>query len=368
MRKLTERYFSSDFVRFLCIIFMIAGHALNYNGSMEHTIGQYPMFWWIVLKTVLMFSATTLIISTGYLMGERLPNKRHYIKIIKIIIIYVMTAIIVFIFEKYYFGVDRNFLKIFTDIFAFEGMSYAWFLKMYICLYLVIPFINILYKKLDKKQKKFLILILMYITVIPIFFSEISFVIGRDLKIPDFFIEIYPIMLYLMGLYIKEYDLKMKVPVSLALIAATIMLISISDYYEFYGISPHYFAGFISFRAMSFQNIILSLLIFIAIKDINFNKWNTSFKKFISYLSKHTLGVMTLSYPIEIIVYEKIIGLENYKESIGFYVLGVLLVVIITNILVIPIYELYDKTFKKLIDKFNIKDINPSEKEKNKNY
>jgi surface polysaccharide O-acyltransferase-like enzyme len=83
-------------------------------------------------------------------------------------------------------------------IFNFNTNGYSWYVNMYIGLYIIIPFLNIIIKEISENKNTFIfaVLVLTCLTAIPYCF--------------DYWTIIYPINYYFIGTYIKEYSLEIK--------------------------------------------------------------------------------------------------------------------------------------------------------------
>ncbi len=83
-------------------------------------------------------------------------------------------------------------------IFNFNTNGYSWYVNMYIGLYIIIPFLNIIIKEISENKNTFIfaVLVLTCLTAIPYCF--------------DYWTIIYPINYYFIGTYIKSIVLKSK--------------------------------------------------------------------------------------------------------------------------------------------------------------
>ena len=103
-------------------------------------------------------------------------------------------------FRLFYLNEDISKLKLLLGIFNFTADEYAWYIEMYIGLFLLIPFLNIMYEGLKtKKNKQYLILtLLIMVSISPI----INFITVRNVKleiIPNWWNSIYPLVYYFIG-------------------------------------------------------------------------------------------------------------------------------------------------------------------------
>lgn len=104
-------------------------------------------------------------------------------------------------FRKYYLQEDLTWAKWILKIFDFSAIPYAWYIEMWIGLFLLTPFLNMLYKAIPTRwQKQILILTLYAMTALPDLLNRY----GLHL-VPGFWASCYPLTFFFAGSYIHEY-------------------------------------------------------------------------------------------------------------------------------------------------------------------
>lgn len=115
---------------------------------------------------------------------------------------YVIFSLVSICAKKYYFHDDITWRQGILDIFAFKALTYAWYINLWIGLYVLIPFINIGWKAIPtRRMKEWLLLILFLLTALPDFGNRYGF------SLFPYYWETtaYPLCFYLCGAYIREY-------------------------------------------------------------------------------------------------------------------------------------------------------------------
>lgn len=108
------------------------------------------------------------LILTGYLMGQKKLSKGYYKGLWKTIEIYLLASIACLLFKKFVQGEDITFYSGLLSILAFKGANYAWYIEMYIGLFCLIPFLNLIWQGLeDQRQRKLLVLTMIGLTMLP---------------------------------------------------------------------------------------------------------------------------------------------------------------------------------------------------------
>lgn len=128
-------------------------------------------------------------------------SKRYYKGCIRVLVAYLFFSIITILFRKYYLHEDLSWLKWILKIFDFSAIPYAWYIEMWIGLFLLTPFLNMMYKAIpSQRQKQILILTLYVMTALPDLFNRY----GLHLA-PGFWASCYPLTFFFAGSYIHEY-------------------------------------------------------------------------------------------------------------------------------------------------------------------
>ncbi|MBQ7975929.1 MAG: acyltransferase family protein [Clostridia bacterium] len=200
----TERKFGLDIIRAFAICAIMLVHMVSYSGAINANFRTPVWTTWVFIRFVSAMGVPLFLLLTGYLQSSRKIDKKHYTSIIPILISYFVISIINVITENAVLGEKIGLYEFITRLFDFE-YGYSWYVEMYIGLFLLIPFLNILYRNIDKKQKLILIGSLAFLTLLP---SALQYYIVNDNGfevLPDFFMKLYPITLYFIGSYIAEY-------------------------------------------------------------------------------------------------------------------------------------------------------------------
>lgn len=216
---------------------------------------------------------------------------------------YLFASICVILVTKLYLNKDASLISLVTGIFNFKTDKYAWYIEMYIGLFLLIPFLNVLWHGLDKKNKKILILSLILLTSISPILKSFSLDI-----VPDWWQGFYPITYYFIGAYIKEYPIKISKIKNILLILLLLVIQTSLFYYLNYS---RLFDWQIFGTYGNLFTLLISTLIFILFYDINFKK--EKIKIIFKDISILSLDIFLLSYITDNIVYDVLKNLFDYK-------------------------------------------------------
>jgi len=210
------RFIGIDIVKILACMLVVCVHFFLYSGFYSEPItkdfGQGAIFLrWAAYCCVPLF-----MITTGYLMKNKTLSKKYFMGIIRVLIIYIIASIICYCFDMQHwpakydvpFGGYSPWIFI-RGLFMFTDAQYAWYVEYYICIFLIIPFINLAFNNLKNKNQK---LAMVAITAIITVVSQSLFIGFNDATqirlLPGYFTRCYPIAYYLIGAFIRDYPPK----------------------------------------------------------------------------------------------------------------------------------------------------------------
>lgn len=170
---------------------------------------------------------------------------------------------------------------------------YAWYIEMWIGLFLLIPFLNILYNGIgNKRHKQLLISTLAVMTFLPIFTNRYDQHI-----LPAFWTSIYPLSFYYIGSYIREYRPEINKWFGLGIILAIGALPGIFTMLAAPGHSQIHILG----DCFGIFGAIEAVLIFIILYDLNCQNYVVS--RIIYWISLLSLDMYLCCYIFDVIIY-----------------------------------------------------------------
>lgn len=198
-----QRLFGPDLVRMTAVIFVLTTHAIAYLG-----IGPATPGWpgWLCLRYLAMACVPLFLLLTGFLSGKRELTPRYYGSIIPILVSYGVISALAEVMHRFCFhnGVDP--IHGLFHILNYTANGYAWYVEMYIGLFLLIPFLNVLWRGLESRGKRqALIATLAFLTMLPPAVESFGTVSTRLDIIPDYWVIAYPLTYYFMGAYLRDH-------------------------------------------------------------------------------------------------------------------------------------------------------------------
>lgn len=193
-----------DIIRSCAIFFVIAGHFFVLHTSFM-TVGLESASIFIQAFFLQLFysSVPLFLLLTGYLNANKTPDKTYYRGIWKVLAAYLFFAIATALFKRYMLHDDTPAWMLIYKIANYSIIPYAWYIAMWIGLFLVTPFLNILYKAItSRRQKQLLLLIVFAMSSLPNGMHNII--------IPSYWMNCFPLLYYFTGCYIREYQPEIK--------------------------------------------------------------------------------------------------------------------------------------------------------------
>lgn len=307
-----NRDLGADIARIIAFCSVVSVHFfLNTEFYNEPVIGK-RMFCMVILRTLFMICVPLFMLLTGYLQSEktiaveRHAIHRHVSRLSTVLTTYIISVLLKFLFKRFYLGENISVFGGAVLVIA-EFTNYAWYINMYIGLFLMIPFLNILWQNIeDRAGHRILVGIMLFLTMAPSVFNIYDIRTPEALIkpwisknytpiVPNWWVTVYPITYYYLGAYLKKYiNPRFYSSKKLACIFLfTVLVFGIYNIWRSYSIP--FVKGIWCHGWGSLQNTIMSVLAFLTILSVNYEPIR-KYSKTISNLSRLTLGAYLLSW------------------------------------------------------------------------
>lgn len=233
-----QRFIGLDVIRTLAIFSVIAGHFFVLNTPFRQTVFDgNTMF--LQGFSYLLFNALGVplfIMMTGYLNINKVKCDRRYYKgMFRVIIAYLLFSIITILFRKYCLYESFSWFDWGRKILDFSAIPYGWYIEMWIGLYILTPFLNLLYKAIpSKQQKQILIVSLFALTALPDLFNRYGLYV-----VPGFWQKIFPLTFFFIGTYIREFELNFNKRQAIIAIFVIITICAINPVFNMIFVKNH---------------------------------------------------------------------------------------------------------------------------------
>lgn len=190
--RIINRESGLDLVRAIACFFVVAVHFyLNCGYYNELLVGK-KMFIMTACRWLFISSVPLFFMLTGYFMLNRQVGAKHYKGIVPLLLSYVVISVAKMLIYNKLYGKIYSVGDIFKNL---GNYQVAWYMGMYLCLFLLVPFLNKMWNGLNDIEKNVLIGIMIFLCGLYPIFNYIA---------PVYFIGIYPVMYYFIGAVIRQ--------------------------------------------------------------------------------------------------------------------------------------------------------------------
>ena len=321
-----------DIIRIFSLICVVCVHFFLNSEFYEEIVYGNKMLIMCILRSFFIICVPMFITLTGYLMCKKELNSKYYKGIIKSLAIYIICSTIYFLFEKFYLNKSNN---LFLNILSFRGTQYSWYLEMYIGLFLLIPFLNLIFNNLkDRKQANKLLVTLMFLIGVP------SVINIKTKILPSWWTSIYPIFYYFLGAYLNKYEIKLSKEWNLVLLIVVVFLDGIFNFHMSFG------SKFVMTTYNDYQSVIIMFITFLTFNlmlKIKFKNESKIRSYILKILSDACLGAYLISCIFDNIYYNKLkIIISNMQDRLIYAPIITLAVLLSSLIISITINLLYN--------------------------
>lgn len=339
-----SRNYSLDIIRIVAFCSVVGVHFfLNtdfYNTGLDTPLHLLM----VIVRCFNLVCVPLFILLTGYLMNKKTLSKKYFLGIVKTLSIYILISIPCYFHHQYFTGRESSLRGLILGISGFTAAKYSWYIEMYIGLFLLIPFLNLIYNNLkSKNHKRFLIIILICLSILPTILNTYNLIDANwwlapafsnkfNNLIPSYWESIYPITYYFIGAYLSEFKIKTN---SCKLFIGYLVTGIIFGVYCFYRSYNHVFVSGNWQNWNGFPVMIMSVSLFAFLSKIKTDNLNTKIKSVLKKLSDLCLGAYLASSLVDDLIYNFIGKMitDELNEQFKYYPICVLVVIILSFLL-----------------------------------
>lgn len=340
--NITKRNTALDITRIVAAFSVIGVHFFLNSGYYGTPMLGGRMLVLTVLRTGFTVCVPLFIMLTGYLMCRKEWSGKYYLGIVKTLGIYILASAACVIYKNVILHKGISFFGIAMHILNYSAAPYAWYIEMYIGLFLLIPFLNAMWRGTEvKKARLALIVTLIALSSLPSVFNIWNFFVEGWFKtpylsteyvkiLPEWWVMIYPLTYYFLGAYLREYPIKPKKRYALPLIVLSVIAFGVFNYYRSWG---GYFAWGAYTDWFGLPTLVMTVLtfVFLAYRDTScFPVWS---KKLLARISDACLGAYLVSYIFDDLLYTRLNAALPDMLDRGYFFVPITLAVFVLSVL-----------------------------------
>lgn len=364
-----KRDFNLDLIRIIAFCFVPSVHFFLHGGFYSHDVSSNKMEVMLFFRTLFLLCIPLFLLLTGYLQGNKEiePNKKYFFKITKFLIPYLIIMLIDLIIideiltpmrpSAYPEYTMKNYVQNFTSF-----THYSWYVEMYIGLFLLIPFLNMIWRNVKTKGAEiFLILSLVAITILPAAFNVFDFSKDSIMSVadtsnwklwPSWWTKLYPITYYFTGACLARHKERFKINPFIALFIFLASWFGVGKFVieRMQDVKPSIMA-FTDYNSPGI--FLMGVTLFIFVNSIPFNRVPMFIRKFVGKLSDLTFGAYLGSWALDQLFYPIYFNKRTpvFEDRWDFYPFA-MFIVVPTAFIVAYLTDLLYRTGKEI---FNVK-------------
>lgn len=200
MKLTKERNLNLDLIRCVALLMVPWLHGFDHTGVYDSALNCAPGRIMMVGKMLITCAIPLYLLLSGYLCNRKALSARYYLGLIRILGIYFICGVACLLFEQLSGRANRSPAEMVSALLNFNCSDYAWYMLMYFGLFLMIPFLNMVYHGLkSRKQKLVLVATFFALSILPsllnLYFQLYSL----------WWTRLYPLCYYFTGAYLSEY-------------------------------------------------------------------------------------------------------------------------------------------------------------------
>lgn len=203
-RTAISRELNLDLIRAAAAVLVLAVHFFLNTDFYNVPLQGGGMFLSAILRMACMTCVPLFMILTGYLCTKHQWSWWYYRRLLPILLTYLLTAMACLGFRLSVLDEEISLLGAVRRVLDFSAAPYAWYVEMYIGLFLLIPFLNAAWNALEKRAKGVLLLSLLVMTSLP----TVTNLFGQIL--PSWWSNIYPLTYYVVGAWLRENPIQIR--------------------------------------------------------------------------------------------------------------------------------------------------------------
>ena len=314
---LSRRNSALDITRIVALFSVISVHFFLNNGFYSEPMFGKRMLVMTVMRSAFMICVPLFIMLTGYLMSRKTLSRGYYHGIVKTLGIYLLASLACAIYKIVNFGYKPTWMI--WGVFDYTTANYAWYIEMYIGLFLLIPFLNLAYNNLPSRKSKLVLLVtLIGLTSLPSIVNIYNFTVEGWWKTPylsveyrkfapDWWTRIYPLTYYFLGAYLREFPLKLKQWQKLLCWFGCIVVFGLFNYYR----SQYGFFAWSQYNDwQGMPNLIMTFFAFSFLSSIKTERYPNPIKRVLMVVSDLCLGGYLVSYIFDNLYYPVLAEIE----------------------------------------------------------
>lgn len=309
MTAVKTRNLNLDLIRCAALLMVPIMHSLDHTGLYGQLLYSWPDRLMIAVKTLFTCCIPLYVLLSGYLNNKKQLSMRYYLGLIRIVVTYLICGGACLIFEQLSGIAHRSPREMLSAMLNYSCCDYAWYIMMYLGLFLLIPFLNMAYHGCaSKRQKQILVLSFIALSVLPSLFNTYFQLYSI------WWARLYPICYYFTGAYLSEYMPELKPGRASLVLFGFLAAYSVFFYFHYDALG----AALIGVYQDTWEVYILSVLLFVILFRVRLKSSSGHLAWCLKKISDLTLPAYLLTWIPDSLIYPLLMaavpaGAPRYK-------------------------------------------------------
>lgn len=292
-----KRDLNLDLIRAVAVFFTVGMHFMDNSGIYDLEIrGALPVLT-AMLRMLFTACVPMFLMLTGWLCRGRTLSRRYYRSVVRILEIYLLSSVVCLLYRAFLAGEEIDLRYVFGSIVNFYASGYAWYVMMYLGLFLLMPFLNLMFSGLGTRRQR-LVLIASFFVL-----SHLPSLLNIRLQLLSvWWKNLYPITYYFTGAYLAEYRPRVPAKKALGLLAALLPLCVLYNRIV-YGAAG---AVMIGVTYDHWEVYAVSVACFLTLRAVGTAGFSAGFSRFLVWVSRLSFGAYLLSWVSDGLIYRQL--------------------------------------------------------------
>lgn len=192
MTEKKERRTGPDLIRSFACFFVVGAHFYLNMGYYDAPMEGAKMFVMTFCRWLFVTAVPLFFMLTGFFKKNKKATRDHYMALIPLVIAYVVISVAKMLLYNRLYGKIYGIKEIFQNL---GNYQIAWYMGLYLCVFLLIPFLNKAWYALEEKEQNILLITLAFLCTIYPAFKYVG---------PSYFTGIYPVLFYFLGIAVRD--------------------------------------------------------------------------------------------------------------------------------------------------------------------
>ena len=200
-----------DLIRATAAFLVLSVHFFSRIGFYVQPMVGKRMLLMCMMRMGFITCVPLFLLLTGYLCRKKELSRRYYGGIVRILMTYLLCGLVC-LGVRACGGETLRLGDVWKELLGYTAAPYGWYIEMYIGLFLLIPFLNLIWKGLEGKRGRLaLIGTLLVLVTLPAVTNDLGNIlptVANDLGnvLPGWWAGFYPLLYYFLGAWLGEYQ------------------------------------------------------------------------------------------------------------------------------------------------------------------